>query len=101
MEQVADVGTIKFVLWISGILITLLLTVVGFFLARIVSDVRSSTLEIGKNKGAIELVAQKQASDIKRVEETTQLELRQLTEQVSGLASSVQALVTIQMNKNN
>jgi hypothetical protein len=96
-----DVSTIKFVLWLSGIIITLLLTVVGFFLARIVSDVKGNTLDIGKNKGAVELIKQKQESDIERVEKTTQLELQTLTKQVGGLAESVNTLVTIQMSKGN
>jgi hypothetical protein len=52
---------------------------------------------IGKNRGTIELVKQKQESDIERVDKTTQLELQNLTVQVGTLTTSVQQLVNIQL----
>jgi hypothetical protein len=99
MENLQDIAAIKFVLTLSGAIIGILLAIVGFFLARIVSDVKSNSEGIGKNKGTIELVKQQQESDIKRIEETTQLELKQLTKEVSGLTKSVQTLVEVQMKK--
>jgi len=95
--QIQDVNTIKFILWLSAILIGILITIVGFFLVRIVTDVRHNTSNIGKNRGTIELVKQKQESDIERVEKTTQLELQNLTVQVGTLTTSVQQLVNIQL----
>ena len=97
--HIQDINTVKFILWLAAIVIGVLVTIVGFFIARIVTDVRNNTGHIGKNKGTIELVKQKQESDIERVEKTTQLELQQLSRNVGGLAESVQALVAIQMNK--
>lgn len=99
MEELQDINTLKFILSIAGFVITLLLGVIGFFLARVVSDVKSNTTDIGKNKGTIELVKQKQESDIERVEMKTQLELQQLTKEVGSLTESVQTLVEIQMKK--
>jgi hypothetical protein len=95
--QIQDVNTIKFILWLSAILIGILITIVGFFLVRIVADVRHNTSNIGKNRGTIELVKQKQESDIERVDKTTQLELQNLTVQVGTLTTSVQQLVNIQL----
>ena len=103
MENAAgiqDIATIKFILWLVAIIIGGLVGVVIYFIKRIVSDVKSNTEGIGRNKGTIELVKQKQESDIERIEKTTQLELQTLTKQVGGLAESVNALVNIQMNKN-
>lgn len=99
--EIQDINTVKFILWIAAIFIGALVAIVGFFIVRIVSDVRNNTGGIGKNKGTIELVKQKQESDIERVEKTTQLELQTLSKQVGGLTESVQALVNIQMTKGN
>ena len=87
-------------LTISGTLIIILLSVIGFFIARLINDVKSNMTNIGKNKGSIELIRQKQESDILRVEKTTQLEIQALSKQVSGLATSVESLVGILTAKN-
>lgn len=80
--------------------IGILLGVIGFFLARLVNDVKSNTEKIGQNKGEIKLVSQKQIQDMDLLQRTTQLEIKQLTEQVSALAASVQTLVEIQMKNS-
>lgn len=98
--MVAEIAALKLALYIAGGLITVLITIIGFFIARIVSDVKDNTQSIGKLEGEIELVSQRQEQDMQRIEETTQLELRQLTKEVSGLTTSVQALVEIQMKKD-
>lgn len=90
-EEVQMVGLI---LGIAGVLIVLLLTVLGFFLARVISDVRRNTEEIGKNKGRIELVEQQQTNDTRRIEEMTQLELRNMSHCVTDLSKNVNVLVT-------
>jgi uncharacterized protein HemX len=99
--EIQDLNTVKFILWLAAVVIVLLMAIVGFFLSKIVNDVNANTLEIGRNKGSIELVKQKQESDILRIEKTTQLELQTLAKQVGGLAESVQALVNLQMIKSN
>ena len=53
--------------------------------------------EVGKNKGRIELVEQQLNSDVKRLEQTTQLELRTLAQTVTKLSASVDQLVQIQL----
>ena len=77
------------IIGVAGTIIMVLLTVIGFFLARIVSDVKSNTEKIGKNKGKIELVEQQQLNDVQRIEETTQLELQKFGEKINDLATLV------------
>lgn len=92
MEAVST-GTLWLVIGISGTLITILLGIIGFFLSRLISDVKSVIEETGKNKGRIELVEQQQQNDVKRIEQMTQFELKVMSEKVGELASSVNALV--------
>jgi len=84
---------VSLTLTVAGAIILLLLTVLGFFLARVITDVKSNTSEIGKNKGRIELVEQQQINDTKRIEEMTQLELRVMSEKVGNLADNVNVFV--------
>lgn len=87
-------------LQIAGALILLLVGILGYFLRIVHSDVKSSLLESGKNKGRIELVQQQLNNDVKRIEQTTQLELKNLSENVRKLSESVQQLVEIQINRH-
>lgn len=88
-----DSQTAWFILGLAGTFISLLLLVVGFFLARVVSDVRSNKGDIGKNKGSIELVKLQQENDIKRIEESTQKEIRTMAMGIDKLTSNVNTLV--------
>jgi HAMP domain-containing protein len=92
MEDV-NTGTLWLVVGISGTLITILLGIIGFFLSRLISDVKSVIEETGKNKGRIELVEQQQQNDVKRIEQMTQFELKVMSEKVGELASSINRLV--------
>lgn len=87
-------------LQIAGALILLLVGILGYFLRIVHNDVKSSLLESGKNKGRIELVQQQLNNDVKRIEQTTQLELKNLSENVRKLSESVQQLVEIQINRH-
>jgi len=89
-----EAQTVALILSIAGGTISLLLIIIGFFLSRLVSDVKSNTSEIGKNKGRIELVEQQQINDTKRIEELTQLELRVMSKSVTDLSNNVNTLVT-------
>lgn len=89
-----EAQTVELILSIAGGTISLLLIIIGFFLSRLVSDVKSNTSEIGKNKGRIELVEQQQINDTKRIEELTQLELRVMSKSVTDLSNNVNTLVT-------
>jgi hypothetical protein len=86
MDSIAlqDIGMLKLMLWIMIGWSSILTTIVGFFLFRVISDVRKNTENIGKNKGTIELVKQKQEDDTNRIEQTTQLEIRNLASQVKS-----------------
>ena len=95
-----DPETTKFVLSISGTVILILFTGIGFFLARLIGDVKTNTMESGKNKGKIELVQQQQQSDIKRIEERTQLELVNMSKSITILSDNVTMLCKA-MNKHN
>lgn len=85
---------------ISGALIVLLLGILGYFLKIVHSDVKTSIIETGKNKGRIELVEQQLNSDVKRIEQYTQLELRNLAQNVNRLSASVEQLVQMQLNRH-
>lgn len=87
-----------FLLGISGAIIFILFAVIGYFMKIVHSDAKKAVEEVGKNKGRIELVEQQLHSDVKRIEQTTQLELRNLAETVGKLSTSVEQLVQIQMN---
>jgi hypothetical protein len=63
--------------------------------------VKAAVEEAGKNKGRIELVELQLTSDVKRIEQMTQLELRNLADQVGKLTSNVQMLVQAQMEHNS
>ncbi len=82
-------------LTLASLVITILLTVVGFFLTRLINDVKHCILQTGKNKGNIQLIAKQQENDIKRIEDATQTELRILTKNVCNLADNVQNLVVM------
>jgi len=93
-NKIMEDQTVALILSIAGGTISLLLIIIGFFLSRLVSDVKSNTSEIGKNKGRIELVEQQQINDTKRIEELTQLELRVMSKSVTDLSNNVNTLVT-------
>lgn len=80
---------------LAGLIITVLLTVVGFFLTRLINDVKYCIIQTGKNKGNIELISKQQENDVKRIEDATQCELQTLTKNVSNLSNSVQQLVVM------
>jgi len=77
----------------SGSLITLLLSIVGFFLHRVIHDVKKCLEITMENRSRIDLVEQQQKNDIKRIEERTQLELQQLTRTINILSKNVHELV--------
>jgi len=85
------------IMGISGGLIGILLLILGYFLKIIHNDTKKAIEEVGKNKGRIELVELQLNSDVKRLEQTTQLELRTLAQTVTKLSTSVEQLVQIQL----
>jgi hypothetical protein len=88
-----DTTTLTFVLSLAGFIIVLCFSIIGFFLNRLVGDVRHSVEEAGKNKGRIELVEQQLTNDTKRIEAMTQLELKVMSQNVSDLSKNVNTLV--------
>ena len=97
METTTDI--IYFVSSLIGGLIVVLFSIIGYFLKVLHNDIKFAVSESGKNKGRIELVEQQLTSDVKRIEQTTQLELRNLAENVNKLSISVEKLVEFQLNK--
>lgn len=89
-----------FLLGIAGAVILLLFGVVGYFLKIVHNDAKQAVVEAGKNKGNIELIKLQLDSDVKRIEQTTQLELRNLASTVGKLSDSVEQLVKIQLEKS-
>lgn len=89
------------IIGIAGGIIGLLLLILGYFLKIIHNDTKKAIEEVGKNKGRIELVEQQLNSDVKRLEQTTQLELRNLAQTVNKLSVSVEQLVQVQLGLAN
>tara|TARA_R110001632_G_scaffold76073_1_gene172716 strand:- start:14089 stop:14376 length:288 start_codon:yes stop_codon:yes gene_type:complete len=82
-------------LTLATVVITILLTIVGFFLTRLINDVKHCIVQTGKNRGKIDLIAKQQENDIKRIEDATQCELKALTKSFCILSDSVQKLVVM------
>ena len=87
------------VLTLAGVVITILLSIVGWFISRLIHDVRDCITETGKNKGRIDLLAKQQENDIKRIEDSTQQELQVLTKNVCKLSDNVNDLVLLLAEK--
>lgn len=85
---------------ISGAIMLTLFSIIGYFLKIVHGDAKKAIEELGKNKGRVELVEQQLNSDVKRIEQTTQLELRNLASTVGKLSNSVEQLVSMQLLKN-
>ena len=83
---------------ISEIVIMLLIGIVGFFLRQTMNEVKKAIELSFQNSERIKLVEQQQRNDVKRIEETTQLEIRQLTQTIEQLSKNVDLLVTAWSN---
>jgi hypothetical protein len=69
------------------------ITVIGYFLKIVHSDVRKNTEEQGKLKGKIELVEQESRLKYQAIQEQTQLEIKNLAKNVGDLADTVRQLI--------
>ena len=90
-----------FLLTVAGCIILLLFGIIGYFLRIVHADAKKAVEDCGKNKGKIELLELQLTSDVKRIEQTTQLELRNLADTVGKLSHSVEQLVQIQLKQEN
>jgi hypothetical protein len=70
------------------------ITVIGYFLKIVHSDVRRNTEEQGKLKGKIELVEQESRLKYQAIQEQTQLEIKNLAKNVGDLADTVRQLIS-------
>jgi hypothetical protein len=68
-------------------------TIIGYFLKIVHSDVRKNTEEQGKLKGKIELVEQEARLKYQAIQEQTQLEIKNLAKNVGDLADTVRELI--------
>ena len=93
-HETVDPGTLWLVIGLASGIIGILLIVVGFFLKVLHTDVRKNTVENGKNKGRIDLVAEKQKQDKEHLEEMTQLQIQGLTTEVKTLSGNVNDMTT-------
>ena len=87
-----------FLLTAAGSIIVILFGIIAYFLRIVHADAKKAVEDCGKNKGSIELVQLQLNSDVKRIEQTTQLELKNLALTVGRLSDSVEQLVKIQIN---
>jgi len=77
------------ILFIAGTVITIF----GYFLKMIHTDVRKNTEELGKLKGKIELVQQETQIKYQALQELTQLEIKNLAKNVGELSDAVKMFV--------
>ena len=84
---------------LAGVIITVLISIIGWFLSRLIHKVEDCITETGKNKGRIDLIAKQQENDIKRIEDSTQSELQTLTKNVCKLSDNVNDLVLLLAEK--
>jgi len=82
------------VLIFSTVVMTMI-GIIGFFIVRVINDVKRTLEETGKLRGKIDLVAMQQKNDIKRIEEKTQIELNLLSKNVCKLSDNVNKLIQI------
>ena len=87
------------IMTLAGIVITILLSIVGWFISRLITDVKDCITETGKNKGRIDLIAKQQENDVKRIENSTKQELQVLTKNVCKLSDNVNDLVLLLAEK--
>lgn len=69
-------------------------TIIGYFLKIVHSDVRKNTEDQGKLKGKIELVEQEARLKYQAIQEQTQLEIKNLAKNVGDLADTVRELIS-------
>jgi hypothetical protein len=70
------------------------ITIIGYFLKIVHSDVRKNTEEQGRLKGKIELVEQENRLKYQAIQEQTQLEIKMLAKNVGELADTVRELIS-------
>lgn len=84
----------------------LLISIIAFFLTNVYKDFKENKKqheefrqkaieEIGKLKGHIELAQQEQRMKHEQIEQRTQLEIKNLAENVNRLTNTVEKLITI------
>lgn len=85
---------------VAGSAFTLLLVIMGYFLKMVHNDIRSNIAETGKLKGRLELVEQKATNDIKHLQEVSQIEIKNMAENISELSKNVNKLVIALAKRN-
>jgi len=86
--------------------ITILISVIGYFLRNLHNDLKSVIdeqkeirQEQGKLKGKIELVEHEVRYRYDAIEKMTQIEIKNLAQQINKLTVSVQKLIDVNLNK--
>lgn len=92
--------TSEILITITGSSISLLLLIMGYFLRIVHNDIRSNIAETGKLKGRLELVEQKATNDIKHLQEVSQIEIKNMAENISELSKNVNKLVIALAKRN-
>jgi len=91
---------------IAFTVITVLMSVIGYFLKALHGDLKNVEEEQkkiietqGRLKGKIELVDNESRFKYEAIEKMTQLEIKHLAEQISDLTHSVKKLIELQLTK--
>ena len=86
---------------ITLIAVSAVVTIIGYFLKLVHSDVRKSTEDMGKLKGKIELVEQETRLKYQLIQETTQQEIKNMAQKIGELSDTVHELVRHQIKQKN
>jgi aspartyl/asparaginyl-tRNA synthetase len=91
---------------IAFTVITVLMSVIGYFLKALHTDLKAVIEEQkkvietqGRLKGKIELVDNESRFKYEAIEKMTQLEIKHLAEQISELTQSVKKLIEVQLTR--
>lgn len=85
--------TTPVIVTIAIFVVSIVLTVIGYFLKMVHTDVRKVVEDQGKLKGKIELVEQEARLKYQAIQEQTQLELKNLAKSVGDLTETVRKVI--------
>ncbi len=89
------------ILSIAGVIITLLLTVLGFVFKAFFGEHKDMLMEIGRLRGLIELNKQHAEDSIKGLNDRVELQIEQCTENINVLAANIKELLKLFIKINN
>lgn len=88
-----DFDTMSFIISMAGVIIFLCISVISWFLARAIKQIEINKDDIGKNKGRIDLVKQRQQTDVYNLEKNLNTRMDALERMLQELSKDVKELI--------